>query len=338
MFYDATNFNRDLNQWNVGNVTDMNSMFNGASSFNQDISNWDVGNVTNMSNMFYEATSFDGNISNWDVGNVTNMSHMFYDATNFNRDLNQWNVGNVTDMNSMFFNRDLNQWNVGNVTDMNSMFELATSFNQDISNLDVGNVTNMNSMFLNANSFNQDISNWNVGNVTNMYKMFSGANNFNQDISNWNVGNVTNANLVGMFENVTFFTDMTNKIYSNGTPFNYFMSQRNTTISVSIRAYYLYKFMDSTGTILTLLETFSDVPDSDFDRIKNALSITSMDELTNYSFTSSQDSTSRDILSVWQTINETTGLAYYYNLSGANTNQSYYNSGGPYTLTFTRRT
>jgi surface protein len=314
----VTNIYGLIENWDVGNIQNMSSMFNGASSFNQDISNWDVGNVTNMSNMFYEATSFDGNISNWDVGNVTNMSHMFYDATNFNRDLNQWNVGNVTDMNSMF--------------------ELATSFNQDISNLDVGNVTNMNSMFLNANSFNQDISNWNVGNVTNMYKMFSGANNFNQDISNWNVGNVTNANLVGMFENVTFFTDMTNKIYSNGTPFNYFMSQRNTTISVSIRAYFLYKFTDSTGTILTLLETFSDVPDSDFDRIKNALSITSMDELTNYSFTSSQDSTSRDILSVWQTINETTGLAYYYNLSGANTNQSYYDSGGPYTLTFTRRT
>lgn len=88
---------------------------------------------------------------------------------------------------------------------------------------------------------------------------------------------------------------------------------------------------------MTLSETFSDNLDSDYDCIKNALSITSMNDLVNYSFTSSEDSTSRDILSVTRISNQSPGIVYSYNLSGANTNQSYFIPGGPYTLTFTRR-
>jgi surface protein len=108
---------------------------------------------------------------------------------------------------------------------MNGMFAVATSFNGNISNWDVGNVTSMNGMFVEATSFNQDISNWDVGNVTDMAGMFEGATSFNQDISNWNVGNVTDGNLNEMFKDVSFFTAMSDKIYANGTPFNYFISQ-----------------------------------------------------------------------------------------------------------------
>ena len=39
------------------------------SQFNGDISNWDVSNVTNMIGMFYNS-QFNGDISNWDVSNV----------------------------------------------------------------------------------------------------------------------------------------------------------------------------------------------------------------------------------------------------------------------------
>ena len=38
-----SSFNRDINFWNVSNVTDMSSMFSG-SPFNQDISSWVVPN------------------------------------------------------------------------------------------------------------------------------------------------------------------------------------------------------------------------------------------------------------------------------------------------------
>ena len=103
--------------------------------------------------------------------------------------------------------------------------------------------------------------------------------------------------------------------------------------SVSIREYSLTKFSSSTGTVLSLNHIDSNGEDSDFNRIKSALSISNMNELVNYSFTSSQDSTSRDILSVWSISNETPDITfYYYNVSGESTEQSYYTDSGPYTL------
>jgi len=97
--------------------------------------------------------------------------------------------------------------------------------------------------------------------------------------------------------------------------------------------------MDSSGTIITLSETHSNGEDSDFNRIKSVLYISNMNDLVNYSFTSSQDSTSRDILSVWSISNETPGNSFiYYSLSDESTDQSYYIDSGPYILSFTKRT
>jgi surface protein len=52
MFYGCYQFNADISNWNVENVTNMNNMFNRCNSFNQDISNWNVANVTQYSNIF----------------------------------------------------------------------------------------------------------------------------------------------------------------------------------------------------------------------------------------------------------------------------------------------
>ena len=61
VFYDASAFNGDLNQWDVANVTDMfqsksirmleyvfATVFYDASAFNGDLNQWDVANVTDM--------------------------------------------------------------------------------------------------------------------------------------------------------------------------------------------------------------------------------------------------------------------------------------------------
>ena len=50
--------------WDVSNVTDMVSMFQGASSFNGDISEWDVSSVTDMVSMFGYASSFNQDLVN----------------------------------------------------------------------------------------------------------------------------------------------------------------------------------------------------------------------------------------------------------------------------------
>jgi surface protein len=44
-------FNQDISNWDVSNVTDMRRMFSGCFRFNQDIGGWDVSKVTDMQEM-----------------------------------------------------------------------------------------------------------------------------------------------------------------------------------------------------------------------------------------------------------------------------------------------
>jgi len=75
MFEDS-DFNQDIGNWDVGNVTDMSYMFSG-SDFNQDIGNWDVRNVTNMNSMFTGAATFNQDISSWCVEQIPDEPHKF---------------------------------------------------------------------------------------------------------------------------------------------------------------------------------------------------------------------------------------------------------------------
>jgi surface protein len=51
MFAGCKNFNRELNYWDVSEVTNMSYMFAGCKKFNQPL-NWNVRNETNISCMF----------------------------------------------------------------------------------------------------------------------------------------------------------------------------------------------------------------------------------------------------------------------------------------------
>ena len=57
----------------------MSRMFR-DSEFNGDISNWDVSNVTDMNRMF-QKSQFNGDISNWNVSNVVDCWAFSLDAT-----------------------------------------------------------------------------------------------------------------------------------------------------------------------------------------------------------------------------------------------------------------
>ena len=79
-------------------------------NFNGDVSEWDVSNVTNMSGLF-KGSNFNGDISKWNVSNVNkDICHMFsysedmsgwFKGSNFNGDISDWNVSNVTTMAGM---------------------------------------------------------------------------------------------------------------------------------------------------------------------------------------------------------------------------------------------
>jgi len=80
MIYIAKDFNQDISDWDVSNVTNMSWMFSRTDNFNQDISGWDVSNVTRMDSMFRQSTAINQDLSDWDISSVTNMDDMFKNA------------------------------------------------------------------------------------------------------------------------------------------------------------------------------------------------------------------------------------------------------------------
>ena len=155
MFKNCKNFNQPLNDWDLSNVTSMESMFMNCKNFNQHLNYWDVSKVTSMAFMFARCDNFNGNINDWDVSNVISMFVMFAGCTEFNQPLNDWNVSNVISMESMFavctnFNQPLDKWNVSNVTSMAYMFAGCKNFDQDLYDWDIENADTRN-MFENCN-------------------------------------------------------------------------------------------------------------------------------------------------------------------------------------------
>lgn len=252
MFCNANSFRDDLSNWDVSNVTDMESMFARAYAFDSDLSKWNVSCVTDMHWMFAQASAFTSDVSQWDVSSVKDMSLMFYCASAFDGDLSQWNVGQVTHMDSMFayassFHSDLSKWNVSSVVDMGFMFARAYSFNSELTAWDVSGVKDMSCMFWDDQMFQSDLSNWIVTSVQNMSGMFSGATAFQSDLSLWDVSSVTR--MQRMFEeafrfnsdlsewNVQRVTDVSGMFY-NASSFSCNMSKWN-----------IYRFPNTRGML-----------------------------------------------------------------------------------------
>lgn len=125
-----------IENWNMSNVTNMNSMFYLAYKFNQDINNWDTSKVTDMSFMFSNCYNFNGDIRNWNTSNVTYMGVMFESARVFNSDIGSWNTRKVINMDNMFskayaFNQDLSRWCVENIESEPSNFKTDAPLEQD---------------------------------------------------------------------------------------------------------------------------------------------------------------------------------------------------------------
>ena len=116
-----------ISDWNTYFITDMSELFN-AKNFNDEINNWNVSNVTNMKNMFFECANFNKSLDKWDVSNVTNMSNMFCLNNSFDKynSLNNWDISNVEYYDGMFEYSNCflpNKWRrLDNQSDRKKMF------------------------------------------------------------------------------------------------------------------------------------------------------------------------------------------------------------------------
>ena len=239
---------RNINEWDVSHVTDMQSMFEG-SQFNHPINNWNVRNVTNMDSMFMDS-QFNHPLHSWRVNNVTHMGGMF-DGSQFNHPLNNWDVRNVTNMVGMFnrsqYNHPLDSWRVNNVTNMGGMF-MSSQYNHPLHSWRVNNVTNMGGMFEGL-QFNHPINNWDVRNVTNMSEMFD-SSQFNQPLHSWNVDNVRDMSYMfidSQFNHPLDAWNITNVIEMPGMFFNSRITEIPASWHLSPRNRY-YIFSDPDGS------------------------------------------------------------------------------------------
>lgn len=115
LFISTSNFNDDLNHWDVSNVRDFGNTFSSATNFNGDISDWDVSSADFFARMFIAARNFNQDISNWDMSSATNVERMFDGADDFNQPIGNWDVSNVTRFKRMLagmdiFNQYIGDW------------------------------------------------------------------------------------------------------------------------------------------------------------------------------------------------------------------------------------
>ena len=194
--------------WNVGRITNMDSVFMSQYTFNEDISAWDVSNVTTMANMFRDATAFNQDISSWDVSKVTNMDRMFFNANAFNTPLCSviWETveGNLdVSQTNMFTGADTDagfvcdEYNANRALLQSDLFACIGACPTQL--LGVGAETKCTGECSGVDCWRTgdgsgcvDLDAWDVSNVTDMRYLFYNARAFNQDLSSWNVSQVTN--------------------------------------------------------------------------------------------------------------------------------------------------
>lgn len=134
------------------------------------INDWDVSDITNMDSLFENEEPCQPHIPDWDVSSVISMKRMFFNAQKFNSPLQDWDVSNVKNMEQTFaqaekFNQYIGSWDLKSVTTTKQMFWLAESFNQNLMDWDVSNIARMDDMFLNAYKFDQRLDRWNMAKV-----------------------------------------------------------------------------------------------------------------------------------------------------------------------------
>jgi len=254
-----------FDNFDTGNVTDMNNMFQSCSSLTSlNLSNFDTSNVTDMSYMFQSCSSLTSlDLSNFDTSNVTDMYYMFSDCSSLTSlDLSNFDTSNVTRMSFMFqscsslTSLDLSNFDTSNVTGMSYMFDGCSSLTSlNLSNFDNSNVTAMSYMFNNCSSLTAlNLSNFNTSKVETMQSMFDGCSSLTSlNLSNFNTSKVTD--MCQMFRDCSSLTSLniSNFNTSNVTAMFYMFKNCSSLTSLTIGNFDMHN-VESAGSM------FKDTP------------------------------------------------------------------------------
>ena len=92
----------DLNDIDISKLDNLALAFF-RTNFDGDISEWDVSNVTDIQGMFKESkyTGKNGDISDWNVSNIIKMNETF-NGSKFEGDLSKWTLNDKCDTYSIF--------------------------------------------------------------------------------------------------------------------------------------------------------------------------------------------------------------------------------------------
>lgn len=121
-FFGCTNLTCSATDAPLITSTSLFDYFRFCTNFNGNIGNWDVSNITNVQRMFDQANAFNNggsaSIGNWDTSNFTQLYQMFESALSFNQDISDWNVQNVISGGRFMFGKSSANYNpqyLGNI-------------------------------------------------------------------------------------------------------------------------------------------------------------------------------------------------------------------------------
>ena len=205
--------------WDVGRVTNMQSVFAMRENFNGNISAWNVSSVTSMYQMFKFARSFNGDIGAWDTSKVTNMERMFHGASKFDQYILMWTGAAATSEQSGIFTEALAfqtrfncsgieeaganvVWN-GPLSSCDCKYSCPLTDDTIASGVSECLLSHPMDGLCSSDTLYGAMPNWDVSLVTNMSGLFKDYELFNGDISKWITSSVTN--MESMFSGATSF-------------------------------------------------------------------------------------------------------------------------------------
>ena len=198
--------------WDVSNVRDMSSMFQGATSFNRDISKWKVSRVGSMKDMFRDARSFNRNLcgASWVQSNALKTG-MFVGSSGLisrevcpdnsltSRDICTRTRAALDKSDEVEKSEEPEKPAESEKSEPDKSAETDTSTKQF-------KISSNNHLKLEVNEYLKKfatgdcstsdcpqgpIGEWDVSSVTDMSNLFLDAKKFNGDISKWDVSRVT---------------------------------------------------------------------------------------------------------------------------------------------------